>query len=129
MTRYDETQKQEITDLLVGHTVTKVADNTLRLDDGTVLELEGHDGECSCSAGCYDLVELNGVDNFITRVEFEDEPSGDDYVDGGDGMGHYKIFVFAENRRINLATFKGTDGNGYYGTGYEIRVRPAEVTP
>lgn len=38
------------------------------------------------------------------------------------GARQYKIFVFADNQQINLATFEGTDGNGYYGTGYCIEV-------
>lgn len=119
MTTYDENAKDEITALLVGRKVDKVNDDTLLLDDGTLLRLVGHDGRCSCSAGCYDLTELNGCDNIITKVEFEDDPGGDGY-DHRDGS--YKIFVYAENQRINLATFEGTDGNGYYGTGYSITV-------
>lgn len=121
---YNEDDKQEITDLLMGRKVTKVGDDRLLLDDGTALVLRGHEGGCACSAGDYDLTELNGVDNVITRVEFEDSPDGDDYASG---EGFYKIFVYAANERINLATFEGSDGNGYYGTGYEIRVRRAEL--
>jgi hypothetical protein len=117
----NEADKQEITDLLTGRKVVKVADDTLRLDDGRVLRLVGNDGGCACSAGCYDLTALNGVDNVITKVEFEDSPSGDDE----EGEGFYKIFVFADNERINLATFEGSDGNGYYGTGYAIHVTEA----
>lgn len=122
MVRYDETDKQQITDLLMGRKVTKVGDDTLALDDGTTVVLAGHDGGCACDAGCYDLTELNGVDNIITRVEFDDQP-GDDVS----GVGHYRIFVYADNQRVNLATFEGTDGNGYYGTGYTIEV--CESTP
>lgn len=36
--------------------------------------------------------------------------------------GAYQIFVFADNRPINLATFEGDDGNGYYGTGFWVEV-------
>lgn len=119
---YDETDKAKIEQLLVGRKVTKVADDTLLLDDGRKLQFVGNDGGCACSAGCYDLTELNGVDNIITKVEFVDSPAGD----GEEGEGHYKIFVFADNRQINLATFDGSDGNGYYGTGYQIHVMPAD---
>lgn len=121
MTQYDETNKAEIESLLLGRRVTKVADDTLVLDDGRRLRFVGNDGGCACSAGCYDLKELNGVDNVITKVEFEDAPNGDDYRAEG-YEGHYRIFVFADNVRVNLATFEGTDGNGYYGTGYSITV-------
>ncbi len=113
-----ESNKAEIESLLVGHKLVKVEADTLILDDGRLLKFAGNDGGCACNAGCYDLTELNGVDNIITNVEFVDSPSGDDEA----GEGHYKIFVFADNRQINLATFEGTDGNGYYGTGYSITV-------
>lgn len=90
------------------------------LDDGTRLEFIGHDGGCACSAGCYDLVHLGEVDNIITAVHFEDDP--DDDNDYSREFGSYSIFVVAGNQRINLATFEGTDGNGYYGTGYYVRI-------
>lgn len=138
ITEYDETNHDEIAALLVGHAVKKVADDHLLLDDGTVLRLIGHEGGCACTAGDYDLTELNGVDNLITSVEFEDRPGGDgfacatcggSYCDevGHDNEGRYRIFVFADNERINLATFEGSDGNGYYGTGYSILVRKASA--
>lgn len=110
--------KERIAELLVGRKVVEVQDPVLRLDDGTELVLRGNEGGCSCGAGDYELTSLNGVDNVITRVEFEDDPDGDDMA----GAGFYKIFVYAENERINLATFEGSDGNGYYGTGYTIEV-------
>jgi hypothetical protein len=123
MTIYTEVDHAPIAELLTGRKVVEVKLDgevgTIRLDDGTELTLIGHDGGCGCSAGCYPLTELNGVDNVITKVEFEDSPSADDEA----GEGHYKIFVFADNQRINLATFEGSDGNGYYGTGYSIEVR------
>lgn len=123
-TRYWHDEKDKIQALLVGHSVSKVADETLILDDGRRLKFVGNDGGCACDAGCYPLTELNGVDNVITAVEFVDSPSGDDYDDDDNyvGPGHYKIFVFADNQKVNLATFEGSDGNGYYGTGYFIEV-------
>ncbi|MCW2768513.1 MAG: hypothetical protein JWO11_4472 [Nocardioides sp.] len=120
MSLLTEEDKQGITELLMGRKVVKVTDDTLQLDNGTVLTLRGNEGGCACSAGDYELTELNGVDNIITNVEFEDSPAGDDET----GEGFYRIFVFADNQRINLATFEGSDGNGYYGTGYAIEVRP-----
>lgn len=119
---YDQDAHGAIALLLLGHAVSKVADDHLLLDDGTLLRLVGNDGGCACSAGCYDLTALNGVENIITAVEFEDEPEGDD-PDLWDADGAYRIFVFAGNERINLATFEGSDGNGYYGTGYHLMVR------
>jgi hypothetical protein len=124
---YDETNHPQVAKLLIGRRVVKVSDNTLRLDDGRELVFDGHDGGCACGAGDYELTALNEVDNVITRVEFLDSPDGDDHPCGD---GRYEIFVFADNKMVNLATFKGTDGNGYYGTGYQITVRtPVASTP
>lgn len=122
MTTLNQDDTSAITELLMGRKVTKVSDAELLLDDGTKLKLEGHDGGCACSAGCYDLVELNGCDNVITKVELLNSPDDDN----GDERGTYRIFVYADNERVNLATFEGTDGNGYYGTGYSITVTPVE---
>lgn len=119
---YREGDHEEMAQVLLGHRVEKVSDDHLVLDDGTTVRLVGHDGGCACDSGCYDLTELNGVDNIITSVEFEDEPD-DDY---SQNSGTYRIFVFADNQRVNLATFEGTDGNGYYGTGYHFLVRRSE---
>ncbi len=116
---YDQGDKEAITALLVGRTVTKIDDSTLLLDNGTRLKLEGNNGGCSCGSGDYELTHLASVDNVITNVRFVDSPSGDGYEAQN---GSYSIFVFAGDQQINLATFEGTDGNGWYGTGYWIRV-------
>jgi hypothetical protein len=124
MNELDYTQKTQIEELLLGRTIRVVDDHTVTLDNGTVLELPDTDGGCACNAGCYDLVTLQGIDNIITKVEFVDDPAGDD--DHPDKQGIYQIFVYAQNEKVNLATWKGSDGNGYYGTGYLIRVRPRD---
>ena len=116
MTQDDE---RDIKDLLLGRRVEKVSDESLLLDDGTFLKLQGNVGGCCCGAGDYYLTELNGCDNIITSVELDNAPNEDDYS----GEGVYTIFVFAENERITLASFEGSDGNGYYGTGYYIKVQ------
>lgn len=134
----NEEDRDEIADLLVGRKVAKVDGEHLLLDDGTVIKAIGRDGGCACSAGCYDLSVLNGVDNIITRVSFDYRPAGDgdSWDKGADRSGHpddpddkwtgyYRVFVYADNEQINLMQFDGTDGNGYYGTGFEILVRPA----
>lgn len=130
--RLNHENEREITDLLMGRKVVKVDAEHLLLDDGTTIKAIGHDGGCACSAGCYDLSVLNGVDNIITRVEFDYAPAGDgEYPTHGKHRddpddkwtGYYRIFVFADNEQINLMQFDGSDGNGYYGTGYEILVR------
>lgn len=123
--KYNEQDKDEIAGLLLGQRVEKVSEDRLVLANGTELTFVGNDGGCSCGAGDYQLTTLNGVDNVITSVEFEDNPTDDSGHE--DEEGWYKIFVFAGHERINLATFEGSDGNGWYGTGYQIHVRQPEV--
>lgn len=132
VTVLDEDDHAEITDLLIGRKVEKVDGEHIRLDDGTVIKAIGHDGGCACTAGCYDLAVLNGVDNVITNVEYDYRPAGDDENPEKSGHpddpeddwdGYYRIFVYADNQQINLMQFNGSDGNGYYGTGFEILVR------
>ena len=101
----------------------------LTLDDGTVLKLWGNDGGCACSAGCYPLTVLNTWDNAITNVEVEERPDDESACpvcdryscDHKRDAGWYRIFVVAEDRHL-LASFEGSDGNGYYGTGWWLSV-------
>lgn len=125
MEEYEQFEKDDIKELLLGHKVIKVADDVLQLDNGTRLRFVGNEG-CCCGAGDYNLTELNGANNIITNVEFDNLPSGDAYPGRG-SLGTYKIFVFADNQKINLATFEGDDGNGYYGTGYQIIVEDVKA--
>lgn len=133
----NEAETERITELLMGRRVEKVDDEHLVLDNGTVIKAIGHDGGCGCSAGCYDLSVLNGVDNVITKVEFDYAPAGDDEDPRKSGhpddprdewTGYYRVFVFADNKQINLMQFDGSDGNGYYGTGFSILVREATAS-
>lgn len=114
---YDES---EIKELLLYHKVEKVSEDTLLLDNGITLEIQGNEGWGGCGAGWYDLTELNGCDNAITNVEFDTE-SLDNY-----GGTSYKIFVFTEHKKLKLVQVDGDDGNGYYGTGYHITVKLPE---
>jgi hypothetical protein len=111
---YSHKEKEAIEDLLLGHTVAVVDDKTLTLDNGTQLTLVGNMGCGGCPMGAYDLTALNGADNVITRVSFFENPD--------DVNGLYQIFVYMAHDMINLASFEGCDGNGYYGTGYTIHV-------
>lgn len=135
-TTYDETDGVKIADLLVGRKVVRAemgtfpipgaedsvwnknAEGMLVLDDGTELYLTGNDGGCACSAGCYPLAQVATVDNIITSAVVNADPADDD----GTGSGVYQIFVFADAAAINVAEFRGTDGNGYYGTGFALTV-------
>lgn len=125
----DEKEQQELRERLLWRTVAKVGEDSLVLDDGTVLKLEGNSGCGGCSAGNYWLAELNDCPNAITAVDFETaetpDSDADDYHWEPDTV--YRIFVYAENQRIKLAEFQGTDGNGYYGTGYWVEVSTPEA--
>lgn len=99
---------------------TPSADNNysegrLVLDDGTSLLVGGNEGCGGCPSGYYWLTDLNSVDNAISNVVVEEEFADDDGV--------YRIFVIAEDKNQHLvAQFEGSDGNGYYGSGYWISV-------
>lgn len=105
----------------------------LHLSDGTVLKVWGNDGGCACTAGCYPLTRLDAVDNVITNVEIEAQPDSDDgdpcRVCGEkwcyEHAGWYRVYVFTGHDRTALASFEGTDGNGYYGTGWWLSVADA----
>lgn len=138
---YTEDDADEIAALLVGRRIVEAeegsfdypgrewrdkAEGRLALDDGTVLYLTGHEGGCSCGAGDYPLESVAAVDNIITSARVECSPTGDDW-DQGDGA--YRIFVIADAAEINVAEFVGSDGNGYYGTGFALTVVRPPVTP
>jgi hypothetical protein len=131
---YTETNAEEIAQFLVGHRIVQAekgmfdypgrewrdhAEGRLTLDDGTVLYLTGNDGGCGCDGGCYPLGAVAAVDNVITSARVECEPGGDGY-DNYDGA--YRIFVLADGIETSVAEFVGSDGNGYYGTGFALTV-------
>jgi len=101
----------------------RTAEGVLTLDDGTRIYVKGNEGGCACSAGDYPLAHLAAVDNVITSVRFDDHPSGDEFEDY---EGWYRIFVVADTVEVNIASFEGSDGNGYYGTGYALYVQRAD---
>lgn len=119
--RLDECDEEEIRELLVGRKV-KVDGDNLILDNGIVLEVIANEGCGGCSSGWYSITKLNEVDNAITNVEFDCD--GD--VANEDDDTSYKIFVFCEDTRIKLLQVDGSDGNGFYGTGYTIIVKQKE---
>lgn len=117
----DESDENKIEKLLIGRKVkVDYKNDILILDNGIRLKIRANEGCGSCSSGWYSITKLNEVDNAITNVEFvcdgnvEDKESYDDTS--------YKIFVFCEDTRIKLLQVDGSDGNGYYGTGYSIDV-------
>lgn len=122
---YDETDFKKIQKLLMGRKVEVVSCNEdegiLRLDNGIELIIVPNSGCGGCSSGWYYLTELNGVDNAITNVELVEEETFDE--EWGETETSYKIFVFCEDWKLKLLQVDGTDGNGYYGSGYDIWVK------
>lgn len=111
----------DLSPVLAGRYVTKVDGDTLTLDNGLMLEFEGNEG-CTCGSGTYDLTKLfqRGTPtarimsaDVTTRLTDED----DEYSDV-----IYTLFVIVDDERLPLAEFEGNDGNGYYGSGFQITV-------
>ena len=116
----DYYEEKRIRELLLYRKIVKVENDTLYLDNGTELEICPNQGCGGCYSGWYYLTELNDCDNAITNVEFacDDIYSEDSFNDTS-----YKIFVLAENKKIKILQVDGSDGNGYYGSGYSIMVK------
>ena len=138
MDEFDESiehdDQEQISALLMGRKVVRVeeaeapnewGDNRpaglLHLDNGKTLILHANDGCGGCSAGWYEVKSLNECDNVITKVEVEHRQTNPD-DEYGDSEVTYTLFVWAEDKRLPLAVVEGDDGNGYYGTGFSIRV-------
>ena len=119
----DQDDENKIRKLLFGRKV-KVDGNNLILDNGIVLEIEANEGCGGCSNGLYSIKQLNEVDNAITNVEFICD---DNVIDTEYDETSYKIFVFCEDTRIKLLQIDGDDGNGYYGTGYTIKIKKTKI--
>lgn len=112
-----ECNEKEIEELLLGHKIVADENNDmLILDNGVVLQINPNIGCGGCESGNYYLEHIASVNNAITNVEFVEEFEDDCYYE------HYKIFVIADGMTTELLDVYGTDGNGYYGTGYTIDV-------
>ena len=116
----DDDFEQKMRDLLLFHKVVKVEGDDqnaeLTLDNGVKLYTEGNLGN-----GWYYLVALNNCDNVITNVEARIDYSDNSCCD------IYRLFVYAEDKKINLVQYEGGD-NGYYGTGYNVYVNIPKET-
>lgn len=93
----------------------------LTLDDGTIVYVAPNEGGCACSAGDYYLKHLATVDNIITSVRLAVEPDPAQ-AESWEPDQSYRIYVVADATEINAVQIDGNDGNGYYGTGYELIV-------
>jgi hypothetical protein len=117
-------QADRIKEILIGRKIVKAEVSTLTLDNGTTLQIIPNEGGCSCGAGDYYLDNINKFDNVITNVEVKDIEE-DEY-----GEFHtYQLFVYSGGISTSVADIKGDDGNGYYGTGFEIYVKHVAEVP
>lgn len=110
--------KKEIEELLLGHKVLAYEPGGLLiLDNDILLQIKPNIGCGGCTSGNYYLEHIRSVNNAITNVELVEEHDNENYH-----YKHYKIFVIADGMTTELLDVYGTDGNGYYGTGYTIDV-------
>lgn len=122
MATFTQNDQKDITETLVGRQITDVTENVITLDNGVELEVEANDGCWGCPSGNYRINELNHVENVITAVKVDDKHISDE-------LHEYKIFVYTGGKKNKkgqkhvLLAVSGDDGNGYYGTGYEIAVK------
>lgn len=101
---------------------------TLTLDNGDVLTLEANEGCGGCANGWYHLENAYKRGNHTARImNAHVEYSRDDNY--ADGWEVYTIFVMVEGNhtQLPLATLRGDDGPGAYGTGFTLTARPATV--
>lgn len=133
-----QSDEQGVRDLLVGRRIVSAeqgsfdtgswpqAQGRIVLDDGSVVLVAPNEGCGGCSSGWYYLEHLASVDNAITDVRLAAEGDLDEY---GEGSQSYRIYVIADAVEINAVQVDGDDGNGYYGTGYELFIIPPEAVP
>lgn len=116
------------TRLLRGRYVTSIDNGTITLDDGTELYIHGNEGCGSCESGWYWLENVYKQGSRQARIMSA-------YVaydeDDEDAPSIYTLFVMVDGNptQLPLATVRGDNGNGYYGTGFTLtatlKTRPA----
>ena len=115
----NENSEKDIEELLIGRKIVEIKNDSFILDNGMVLQVKPNDGCGGCPSGNYWINHIAKVNNAITNVWLDVEYGEKDYT-GLDT--HYKIYVIADGIQTEILDVYGTDGNGYYGTGYEIDV-------
>ncbi len=113
-----------IRELLVGRTVIEVNsdEQTLTLDNGVQVSVDANSGCWMCPSGNYDVDSINTVENVITNVKVKTKTDDDNNT-------VYSIVVYSagvpnknKKKKDTLLTVSGTDGNGWYGTGFELEI-------
>lgn len=124
---------EEYAAILKGRYVTNITINsdeirttTLTLDNGDTLTIEGNEGCMGYMNGWYHLENAYKRGNHTARImNAHVEYSRDDNY--ADGWEVHTIFVMVEGNhtQLPLATMRGDDGPGAYGTDFTLTARPA----
>lgn len=119
---YEDKFEKDIESLLLYRKIIRAEKTSeqkaeIELDNGIILDIEGNEGCGVCDNGWYYIDFVNVCGGVITKVETDEEYDNVNY-----GIGTFKIYVYAENKKINILSVSGYD-NGYYGTGYSLTVR------
>jgi len=121
--KINHTEEEKIRALLVGRQIVKVSHDAMTLDNGTQIVVEPNAGCGGCCSGWYNIDELNRCEAVITSVRTEATDQADEHMVD---MRTYRIYVLAADRESVALSVSGDDGNGYYGTGYELVVTVRE---
>ena len=127
---------EEYTKILRGRYITsitisddKIRTTTLELDNGDTLTIEGNEGCMGRVNGWYHLENAYKRGNHTARImNAHVEYSQDDNY--ADGYEIYTILVMIDRNQtqLPLATLRGDDGPGAYGTGFTLTVRRGAAT-
>ena len=109
------------TQILRGRYVTRIDGSTITLDNGTELHIQGNEGCGGCGNGWYWLEQVYKQGSRRARimsayVAYDEEDKDEE------SPSVYTIFVMVDGNptQLPLATVRGSDGNGYYGTGFTL---------
>lgn len=120
------------TQLLRGRYVTSIDDDTITLDNGTELHIQGNEGCGGCGNGWYWLEQVYKQGSRRARI-MSAHVAYDEEDKDEEGPSVYTIFVMVDGNptQLPLATVRGSDGNGYYGTGFTLTatVKPHPAPP
>ena len=102
---------------LVGQRIYKITNNTIELENGTILTIDPNKGCDVCNAG---WAEMNITpsnpyfDAAVMNVEYKDMSNK--------RSDSFKIFIYmADNSSVTMNGNNGND-NGYYGSGFWVSV-------
>lgn len=115
------TIQDTLTKYLVGRRITTADNDTLTLDDGTVLELYESEQDCCAGAsGEWQILDPDRLEAAITSVKYEDFT----YHDGDTNVTKCQIVILHNQNPIALGAGYADAGNG----GFYFSTLSLEVT-